>query len=199
MTNQPRAVLWDMDGTLLDSAEYHWLAWRAQLAAEGSEVSHEYFLKTFGQRNDTILRGHYGEDFPLDLDLVEQIEIVRGPSSALYGGNGVFATINIITQTPAGAPQRGFSTAAGTLGERKLAASTSLAVGREGHLLLSTAASHSSGRTVNFAEREQAGLSPSRTDHVGAGAGYRLFANLAWKDWTVVALFGQHKSIVPSG
>jgi beta-phosphoglucomutase len=66
MMNQPRAVLWDMDGTLLDSAEYHWLAWHAQLTAEGSEVTHEYFLKTFGQRNDAILRGHYGEDFPLD-------------------------------------------------------------------------------------------------------------------------------------
>ena len=24
----PRAVLWDMDGTLLDSAEYHWLTWK---------------------------------------------------------------------------------------------------------------------------------------------------------------------------
>ena len=23
-----RAVLWDMDGTLVDSAEYHWQAWR---------------------------------------------------------------------------------------------------------------------------------------------------------------------------
>lgn len=142
---------------------------------------------------------YFGEDFPLDLELVEQIEIVRGPSSALYGGNGLFATINIITQTPAGAPRTRFSTGVGTLGEKKLSASTSFAAGREGSLLLSTSALHSGGRTVNFTEREQTGVSPSRTDHVGAGAGYRLFANLGWKDWTVVALFGQHRSIVPSG
>ena len=26
---QPRgAVLWDLDGTLVDSEEYHWLAWK---------------------------------------------------------------------------------------------------------------------------------------------------------------------------
>ena len=31
----PRAVLWDMDGTLIDSAEYHWLTWRDALAAQG--------------------------------------------------------------------------------------------------------------------------------------------------------------------
>ncbi len=61
--NQPRAVLWDMDGTLLDSAEYHWHAWRDTLAAEGHPVAHDYFIATFGQRNDTILRGLFGEDF----------------------------------------------------------------------------------------------------------------------------------------
>ena len=27
-----RAVLWDMDGTLVDSAEYHWRAWRDTMA-----------------------------------------------------------------------------------------------------------------------------------------------------------------------
>ena len=57
----PRAALWDMDGTLLDSAEYHWLAWRDTLDTEGHPVTHEYFKATFGQRNDTILRGLLGE------------------------------------------------------------------------------------------------------------------------------------------
>ena len=46
-----RAVLWDMDGTLLDSTEYHWLAWRATLAAEGIELSYDRFLASFGQRS----------------------------------------------------------------------------------------------------------------------------------------------------
>jgi beta-phosphoglucomutase len=58
----PRAVLWDMDGTLLDSAEYHWLAWRDTLAAEGHPITYEQFASSFGQRNDTILRGYFGED-----------------------------------------------------------------------------------------------------------------------------------------
>ena len=31
-----RAVLWDMDGTLIDSAEYHWLTWRDTLAGRGT-------------------------------------------------------------------------------------------------------------------------------------------------------------------
>jgi beta-phosphoglucomutase len=58
----PRAALWDMDGTLLDSAEYHWLAWRDTLAAESYPITYAQFVATFGQRNDTILRGYFGPD-----------------------------------------------------------------------------------------------------------------------------------------
>jgi HAD superfamily hydrolase (TIGR01509 family) len=52
-----RAVLWDLDGTLVDSEEYHWLAWRDSMAAEGVPITHEQFLKSFGLRNDTIVPG----------------------------------------------------------------------------------------------------------------------------------------------
>jgi len=58
----PRAALWDMDGTLLDSAEYHWLAWRDTLADENHPITYDEFVATFGQRNDTILRSYFGPD-----------------------------------------------------------------------------------------------------------------------------------------
>jgi beta-phosphoglucomutase family hydrolase len=56
-----RAALWDMDGTLVDSAKYHWQAWRDTMADEGFPITHEQFLVTFGQRNDSILRQWLGE------------------------------------------------------------------------------------------------------------------------------------------
>lgn len=49
------AVLWDMDGTLVDSEEFHWLSWRDTMAAEGLPITRDQFLVTFGQRNDSIL------------------------------------------------------------------------------------------------------------------------------------------------
>jgi len=51
----PRAVLWDMDGTLIDSEEFHWLAWRDTMALEGHPITREQFLASFGQRNDSIV------------------------------------------------------------------------------------------------------------------------------------------------
>lgn len=50
-----RAVLWDMDGTLIDSEEFHWISWRDTLATDGLTIAHEQFLSSFGQRNDSII------------------------------------------------------------------------------------------------------------------------------------------------
>jgi beta-phosphoglucomutase family hydrolase len=77
--DEPRAVLWDMDGTLLDSAEYHWLAWRETLAGEDFDLTHEQFVATFGQRNDTILRAWLGGDLA-----ASEIDRIGGAKEARY-------------------------------------------------------------------------------------------------------------------
>jgi len=75
MTQETRAVLWDMDGTLLDSADYHWLSWREVLAAEGFALTRERFAESFGRRNDATLRAYFGEGFPLSE--VERIGAIK--------------------------------------------------------------------------------------------------------------------------
>ena len=62
-----RAVLWDLDGTLVDSAEQHWQSWQEALAAKGFSVTHAQFRGTFGQRNDAILARWLGEGVPIDV------------------------------------------------------------------------------------------------------------------------------------
>ena len=42
-----------------------------------------------------------GTEFPLDIELIDRVEIIRGPSSSLYGASAFFAVINIITKRPA--------------------------------------------------------------------------------------------------
>ena len=54
--NEARAVLWDMDGVLVDSAAYHFEAWRLAMQHEGRTLAPDDFKRTFGQRNDTVLR-----------------------------------------------------------------------------------------------------------------------------------------------
>jgi outer membrane receptor for ferrienterochelin and colicins len=49
--------------------------------------------------NNLYEQAMLGTEFPLDVDLIERVEIVRGPSSSLYGTSAFFAVINVITRT----------------------------------------------------------------------------------------------------
>jgi len=55
-SDAPRAVLWDMDGTLVDSSEQHLQAWQEAMAAEGRTYTEADHAAVFGMRNDSILR-----------------------------------------------------------------------------------------------------------------------------------------------
>jgi len=41
---------------------------------------------------------YIGEEFSVDMDLIDRVEVIRGPSSALYGSNAYFAVINVVTR-----------------------------------------------------------------------------------------------------
>ena len=41
-----------------------------------------------------------GTEFLVDVDLIERVEIIRGPSSSLYGADAFFAVINVIIRKP---------------------------------------------------------------------------------------------------
>ena len=57
-----RAVIWDVDGTLVDSGALHFETWATTLGNEGVALTHEQFQSTFGQRNDAVLRVILGPD-----------------------------------------------------------------------------------------------------------------------------------------
>ena len=63
-----------------------------------------------------------GEDFGIPMDLVERIEIVRGPASSLYGNNAFLGLVNVVTREPAAAGPAGLAEAtAGSQGLGELA------------------------------------------------------------------------------
>jgi outer membrane receptor for ferrienterochelin and colicins len=49
--------------------------------------------------NDNVLgQAFLGSEFLVDVDLIERVEIIRGPSASLYGDGAFFAVINVITR-----------------------------------------------------------------------------------------------------
>jgi len=136
--------------------------------------------------------GFFGQDFPLDMDMVKRIEIVRGPSSALYGSNGVLATINIVTKSPAEMKTLRASTETGSFGEKKLELSSGASLAGGASLLVSGSAFHNTGQSLYF---PNLGGAPSADGEKG----YHAFVSMVLGKWTFTGLLGSREKQVPTG
>lgn len=64
MTDTIRAVIWDLDGVIIDSGEAHRKAWHKLAQEEHIPFTDEQFWSTFGWRNDAIIPTFYGKVSP---------------------------------------------------------------------------------------------------------------------------------------
>ena len=62
-SSEAGAVIWDVDGTLVDTAELHFRAWEELCRELGRPFSRADFAATFGRRNPEIFRHLFGERF----------------------------------------------------------------------------------------------------------------------------------------
>jgi beta-phosphoglucomutase family hydrolase len=62
--NKLEAVLWDLDGVIADTGEYHYQGWRDVFGKRGVTFTKEDFMRHFGQRHDTIIRFALGDNIP---------------------------------------------------------------------------------------------------------------------------------------
>jgi beta-phosphoglucomutase family hydrolase len=78
LNHSNKAVLWDLDGTLIDTGPIHWQAWHETLARENYSLSREEFLSTFGMRNDTIIPLWLGSQITqADIDRIADAKEIR--------------------------------------------------------------------------------------------------------------------------
>jgi beta-phosphoglucomutase len=59
-------AIWDMDGTLVDTAELHFQAWEAVCRELGRDFSRADFAATFGRRNPEIFTALFGDRLSAD-------------------------------------------------------------------------------------------------------------------------------------
>ena len=57
----PDAVIFDMDGVIVDTADAHCASWQMLAAEQGVTISRHDFLQTFGRPTREIIRTRFGE------------------------------------------------------------------------------------------------------------------------------------------
>ncbi|HEU4845629.1 MAG TPA: TonB-dependent receptor [Burkholderiaceae bacterium] len=159
-----------------------------------------FLLQIDGNRiNDAVYdQAPLGEEFPLDLDLVERIEYASGPGSSVYGANAFFGVINVITRRPQELEGVRAALDGGQAGTRRGAGSYGWRDGHGNELLLAASRYKSDGRDQYYAVYD----TPQQNDGVAHGLDYetsqRLYAKAISGPFTLSLLHGDRPKGVPT-
>jgi iron complex outermembrane receptor protein len=141
-----------------------------------------------------------GEDFVLDIDLIERVEIIRGPSSSLYGSSAFFAVINIITRR--GPDFNGFelSTAAGSLDTYKGRVSYGNRFSNGLEIVASGSGLDSDGNDhLFYREYDAPETSNGVTDDTDYEHAYNFFSRFSFRDLTLEGAYVSREKGIPTG
>jgi len=151
--------------------------------------------------NDNVYdQAPVGTEFPVDVSLIDRVEIIRGPASSLYGTNAFFAVINVITKRGRdikGAQLAGeiasFHTYKGrlTYGNRP-------AGGIE--FLLSGSFYDSQGpRRLYYREFDDPSTNYGVAEKADGDRYYRFFSRLAFRDFSLEGSYSLRRKQIPTG
>jgi iron complex outermembrane receptor protein len=161
---------------------------RVLLLIDGHRVNDNIFDATFN-----------GTEFPLDLDLIERIEVIRGPNTSLYVASAFLGVINVITKSPrkVGSPE--LSTEGSSFGSYKGRVSYGETFKSGLEMLLSGSYYTSQGpHRLYFPEFN----APATNNGVAVNAdddqSQQLFGNFLYRDFRLQALYGAREKGVPT-
>jgi len=142
--------------------------------------------------------GFAGSELPLDIDLVEQIEVVLGPSSSIYGSNAFLAVVNLITRNGndfQGGELAGSWSSFDTYKGR-------FSYGRKHdnglEYLISGTGLSSEGPSLKFPE-QASDNNPDGLTKTNNEDGEQVFAKASWGDFSFEGGYGNRNKGVPGG
>ncbi len=66
MNRKITTIIWDLDGTIIDSLDLHLAAFQQVLPAYGIDLTREKFIETFGRSNSACLQEFFGRELEPD-------------------------------------------------------------------------------------------------------------------------------------
>jgi outer membrane receptor for ferrienterochelin and colicins len=150
--------------------------------------------------NDDIYDGGLiGTEFPIDVDLIDRVEVIRGPNSSLYVASAFLGVVNIITKRGRDMPSLSAAAAAASYGtyQGRVSYGNNFKNGLE--LLLSGSFSESHGQGQLFFPAFD---SPATNNGIAVNADsdtyHQLFADVSWGGFTLQGVFGSRDKGIPT-
>jgi iron complex outermembrane receptor protein len=140
-----------------------------------------------------------GGDFVVDMDLVERVEVVLGPSASLYGTSAFFAVVNVVTRR--GRDLAGGELAAGVGSFRALGVRATygrrLDSGVE--FLVSSDVFDTPGPRLYFPEFDEPATHHGVTEGTDDESHHRVFAHVEWRGLSLQASRAFREKGIPTG
>lgn len=159
------------------------------------------FLVDGHRMNDNVYDGTYiSTEFPVDIDLIDRVEIIRGPGSSLYGTDAFFAVINIFTKR--GRDFKGTEVSLSAGGEETYGGRVSYGQQFKNglELLLSDTYGDSKGnRQIFYPEFNSPATNFGITRDTDGSRLHNSFVSASYKDFTFHAVYGFREKHIPTG
>lgn len=169
------------------------------VSAPGDYRSRLQFLIDGIPTNENIYgSANIDSSLPIDLDLVEHIEVVRGPSASVFGGDSMFGVINIVTRN--GGSLQGTEVSVSRGSGRANTGRVSWGRLTEGgtDVLLSYTGTYASGSRLNVPEMGAAGVDGPASG-VGGERGGKFYARAKSDAWRATFIHSVRDRSVPTG
>ena len=140
-----------------------------------------------------------GTEFPLDVDLIDRVEVIRGPNSSLYVASAFLGVINIITKRGRDAQKVSVAGEVASYGTYQGRISYGNKFNHGLEVLLSGSFYDSHGQDRLFFKEFD---NPATNNGIAVNADddefHQLFANVSWGHFAVHGLFGSRDKGIPT-
>ncbi|HWR89151.1 MAG TPA: TonB-dependent receptor plug domain-containing protein, partial [Dissulfurispiraceae bacterium] len=150
--------------------------------------------------NDNIYDSSlFGTEFIVDVDLIDKVEIIRGPGSSLYGNNAFFGVVNVITRKARSFGRPELSAEAGRYDSYKGRVSYGHDFANGVELSLSGSLYDSNGQErLFYKEFDDPSTNNGVAEHGDYDRNYSLFGNVLYKDVTLQGAFVSRTKGIPT-
>src|SRR3989454_6292220 len=166
-----------------------------------SDYNSRFLLLVDGHRiNDNFYGSAYiGTEEVIDVDLIDRVEIIRGPSSSLYGTSAFFAVVNVITLKQGDFPRLQLSGAGASFGTPAGRVNFGRSFESGVSILASASAYDSAGQRLFYPEYNDPLNNNGVSENSDDDRYYRFFSTASFRNLTVQLAFNSREKGIPTG